>query len=93
VFENISREARGRFLSAEVDAVNLERSRAGPRLGLRWQAERDTAFARTLGSVNSNAFRPPDSAVVAALCRRTLKPRGPGISFCGDPSLRSVGQE
>jgi hypothetical protein len=39
--------------------------------GLRWQAERDTAFARTRAFTHSTDFRTPESAVAAALCRRS----------------------
>ena len=41
------------------------------RHGLRWQAQRDTALARTEVLVYALALRPGDSAVAAALCRRT----------------------
>ena len=38
-------------------------------LGVRWQAERDTAFARTRGLRMSVRRRPRESSVAAALCR------------------------
>ncbi len=42
-----------------------------PGLGLRWQAQRDTAFVRTEDVADSNDLPAPESAVVASLCRRT----------------------
>ena len=43
---------------------------------LRWQAERDTAFARTEGFRDLGRPRALESAVAAALCRRSTN-RGP----------------
>jgi hypothetical protein len=40
-------------------------------LGLRWQAQRDTAFARPKTNPYSTTARPPESAVAASLCRRS----------------------
>jgi hypothetical protein len=49
--------------------------RSSPRreacLGLRWQAKRDTAFARPTTFSPSGEICPHESAVVAALCRRS----------------------
>ena len=45
--------------------------RESDNFGLRWQAERDTAIARTRVAENLNAYRPLESAVAAALCRRS----------------------
>ena len=42
-----------------------------PGLGLRWQAQRDTAFVRAKSMADSNDLPPPESAVAASLCRRT----------------------
>jgi hypothetical protein len=41
--------------------------------GLRWQAKRDTAFARAGSYFNLKSPHPRQSAVAAALCRRSPK--------------------
>jgi len=61
--------------------------------GLRWQAKRDTAFARPQIHSCSIAFPPPESAVAAALCRRTprrwrecpVPPLARSVLECGGP--------
>jgi hypothetical protein len=55
---------------------NPEPSSVGVHLGLRWQAQRDTAFARPMVLPDPNTIPPPESAVAAALCRRSPKPGG-----------------
>jgi hypothetical protein len=62
----------GRF---EIAPWSYEPAQFRAGLGLRWQAERDTAFARLPVHADSDQFPPPESAVAAALCRRT--PRRP----------------
>jgi hypothetical protein len=63
------------------DATSQPRPRAHPwRLGLRWQAKRDTAFARPQPRSNPKTSRPPESAVAAALCRRSPRRFAPDHS-------------
>jgi hypothetical protein len=66
-----------RRVSADVWRVTRFKC-GGARLGLRQEAKRHAAFARPMACSNSMATRPPESAVVAALCRR--RPRGPSLA-------------
>jgi hypothetical protein len=47
------------------DKLPLRHSECAGRLGLRWQAQRDTAFARTEILRSQFGSRPPESAVAA----------------------------
>jgi hypothetical protein len=55
--------------------ATMSHGQIGMRLGLRGQAERDTAFERTPALADSDRSHLPESAVAASLCRRS--PRRP----------------
>src|SRR5690348_16694361 len=70
-------EDNGKFRPRKLEAPRSHKLLPiGARLGLRRQAQRDTAFARPTVLCHSNGFRPLESAVVASLCRRSPKPGG-----------------